>query len=135
MSGFALGSKWGEKKSAAYLNVIEVARELGIPIILFPQSFGPFEFGASQEIFDARIKSLMTYPKKIFAREHDGYLSLHDEYGLKNVVFHPDLVLASDKISKFPFPKSRRARASASPRTCAVSTRATRGRRSKFFTS
>lgn len=99
ISGFSLGSKWGEKHSAAYLNVIEIARELDIPIILFPQSFGPFDFGKAQEKFDARIKSTMTYPKKIFARERDGYQSLRDNYGLKNVVWHPDLVLANDKIN------------------------------------
>ena len=97
ISGFALGSKWGEKHSATYLNAIEVARELGIPIILFPQSFGPFDFGNAQDELDARIKSAMTYPIKIFARERDGYQPLRDSYGLKNVVLHPDLVLASDK--------------------------------------
>lgn len=97
ISGFALGSKWGEKHSATYLNAVEVARELDIPIILFPQSFGPFDFGRAQDELDARIKSTLTYPKKIFARERDGYQSLRDNYGLKNVVLHPDLVLASDK--------------------------------------
>lgn len=97
ISGFALGSKWGEKHSATYLNAVEVAHELGIPIILFPQSFGPFDFGSAQDELDARIKSTLTYPKKIFARERDGYQALRDNYGLKNVVLHPDLVLASDK--------------------------------------
>ncbi len=97
ISGFALGSKWGKKHSATYLNAVEVARELGIPIILFPQSFGPFDFGSAQDELDARIKSTLTYPKKIFARERDGYQALRDSYGLKNIVLHPDLVLASDK--------------------------------------
>lgn len=99
VSGFILGSKWGAKISTAYLDDIELARKLGIPIILFPQSFGPFDFGDSQKELDSKIKSAMTYPEKIFARERDGYLSLRKEYGLKNVVMHPDLVLSGEKIN------------------------------------
>lgn len=97
ISGFTLGSKWGVKASAHYLNSIAVARRLGVPIILFPQSFGPFDFGDAQKNLDAMIRSAMTYPVKIFPRERDGLFPLQNKYGLKNVELHPDLVLASDK--------------------------------------
>lgn len=99
VSGFSFGKKWGVQAALNYLNAIEVIRKLGIPMILFPQSFGSFEFGDSQKILDDKTKSVMNYPKKIFARERDGYLPLHDKYGLKNVVLHPDLVLASNKVN------------------------------------
>ena len=99
VSGFAFGDKWGAQRSQAYLNVIKLARAFGVPMILFPQSFGGFDFGDAQQILDEQIKSVMTYPQKIFCRERDGFIPLHDEYGLKNLELHPDLVLVGEKIN------------------------------------
>lgn len=98
ISGFSLGRKWGVKTSLGYLNTIKVAQALRVPIILFPQSFGDFEFGEAQKLLDAEIKSVMTYPEKIFARERDGYIPLVEHYGLKNVSLHPDLVLSAPNV-------------------------------------
>lgn len=98
ISGFVLGSKWGVAASRAYLKVIKLARKFNVPMILMPQSFGPFDFGKNQESMDAAIADAMAYPKKIFAREHDGFVSLREKYKLKNVQFHPDIVLSSPKI-------------------------------------
>lgn len=99
VSGFALGSKWGAESSYSYLNGIAFARAISVPIILFPQSFGAFDFGDAQEILDDAIKSVLTYPEKIFAREYDGFTALHNRYGLENVFLHPDIVLSSRKIN------------------------------------
>lgn len=99
ISGFALGRKWGVKKALAYLNNIKLARALGVPIILFPQSFGDFNFGEAQKLLDAEIQSVMNYPEKIFARENDGFIPLRDKYKLKNISVHADLVLASEKLN------------------------------------
>ena len=97
VSGFALGSKWGVNSPIRYTNQIRIAKIFNVPMILMPQSFGPFDFGNRQEEIDSLIREFMSYPIKIFARERDGYESLL-KYGLKNVVWHPDLVLSSDNI-------------------------------------
>lgn len=99
ISGFALGNKWGVNASRAYLNKIRFMRALGVPIILMPQSFGPFDFGDDQKELDEKITDALSYPVKIFAREHDGYRPLHDKYKLKNVFWHPDIVLSSPQIN------------------------------------
>ena len=98
ISGFALGSKWGKNSALKFLNKIRGMRALNVPIILLPQSFGPFGFGKDQADIDARLKDAMPYPVKIFAREYDGFLPLRDKYGLENVSLHPDLVLSSPPI-------------------------------------
>ncbi len=98
ISGFALGSKWGKGAAMVFLNKIRVMRAFNIPIILLPQSFGPFDFKNDQDAIDARLKDAMPYPIKIFAREYDGFLPLRDKYGLENVSLHPDLVLSSPPI-------------------------------------
>lgn len=99
ISGFTLGSKWGVNASRGYLNKIRFARAIDVPIILMPQSFGPFDFGEFQNELDRKIKNAMSYPIKIFAREHDGYHPLHDKYKLENVFWHPDIVLSSPQIN------------------------------------
>lgn len=144
ISGFALGSKWGVKPSLAYLNHTKLARALEVPIVLMPQSFGDFNFGDAQELMDAQILDTLIYPKKIFARERDGYLALRDRYGLKNVVLHPDIVLSSTPVKpaeiyapprNFPCRKFWMRRASASCRICVPSTGAAiLGKRCKLTT-
>ena len=98
VSGFALGSKWGANSSLIYLNNVKLARAFNVPIILMPQSFGPFNFGDAQNFMDAAIKDALTYPEKIFARERDGFLPLRDRYQLKNVSLHPDIVLSAPNV-------------------------------------
>ncbi|MBQ3451576.1 MAG: polysaccharide pyruvyl transferase family protein, partial [Selenomonadaceae bacterium] len=95
ISGYSLGSKWGMNNSRAYLNKMRFARALNVPIILMPQSFGPFDFDKKQKEMDKKIKDVMTYPEYIFVRELDGFHPLRKKYKLENVFFHPDLVLAS----------------------------------------
>ncbi|MBR2519641.1 MAG: polysaccharide pyruvyl transferase family protein [Selenomonadaceae bacterium] len=99
ISGFALGNKWGAKSSFNYLNHIKLARSFNVPMILFPQSFGGFEFGDAQTFLDDEISSAMTYPAKIFARERDGFIPLRKKYGLQNVTLHPDLVLSGQNVN------------------------------------
>ena len=98
INGFALGQKWGVKSSLDYLNKIKLARAFNVPIILMPQSFGPFDFGESQKLMDKEISETLTYPQKIFAREYDGLISLRKKYRLENVSLHPDLVLSSSNV-------------------------------------
>lgn len=98
VSGFGLGSKRGVRDSFAYLNNIKIARAFNVPIILMPQSFGPFDFGDYQNVMDAEIKNTLAYPEKIFAREYDGFFALSERYGFDNLDLQPDLVLASPKV-------------------------------------
>ncbi|MBQ6975158.1 MAG: polysaccharide pyruvyl transferase family protein, partial [Selenomonadaceae bacterium] len=98
VSGFALISKWGVNTSYAYLNNLKIARVLKVPIILMPQSFGPFDFGENQNFMDKEIADTLTYPIKIFPREYDGFFPFRERYGLKNVSPHPDIVLSSPNV-------------------------------------
>lgn len=98
ISGYALGSQWGAGGSHNYLDLIETAKEFGIPVFLMPQSFGPFEYGEEQEQIDQRLRILMRYPIRIFAREWSGYNELKEKYELTNVEKSPDLVLQNKDI-------------------------------------
>ena len=64
-----------------------------------PQSFGPFDFGVQQKFMDSEISGALSYPRKIFAREYDGFVSLRQKYNLKNIAVHPDIVLASENVN------------------------------------
>lgn len=97
ISGYALGSNWSAKVSNDYLDNIEHALAYNIPVYLFPQSFGPFDWvdedGAR---IDRRIRSLFPRIKLICAREEEGYRALVDTYGLcSNIVLCKDMVLTS----------------------------------------
>lgn len=93
ISGFALSSSWGEKASREYMRVISEAKQKHIPVVLMPQSFGPFSYGRDQEKMDRLIQENLNYPKAIFAREKEGADLLQERYHCKNVSLSPDLVL------------------------------------------
>lgn len=99
ISGFGLGSKWGVNGSEHYLDNIRLAQKYSIPMILMPQSFGPFDYegGKAQELIK-EIKDVLDYPIKIFTREEQGYLLLSNELGLKNLEKSYDLVLQNKGI-------------------------------------
>ena len=98
ISGFSLGKKWGINVAEKYLNNIKLAKIYGIPIILMPQSFGSFDFGEYQSEIDDLMENYMNYPVRIFAREHEGFNYLVNDYKLQNVKWHPDLVLCSQHV-------------------------------------
>lgn len=99
ISGFGLGAKWGIEGSEQYLNNIRLARKYSIPMLLMPQSFGPFDYSGkkSRQIVDD-IREVLQYPQKIFAREIQGYNILTNEIGLNNVVMSCDLVLQNQGV-------------------------------------
>ena len=93
ISGYGLGSKWGVKGSEEYLNNIRLARKYSKPVIIMPQSFGPFEYPEeAKDKLLSEIKDVLAYPVKVFAREEQGYKSLM-YLGLNNVEKSYDLVL------------------------------------------
>lgn len=96
ISGYALGSNWNPKVCNDYLDNLEFALAYDVPVVLLPQSFGPFEYtDEAGRAIDDRTRRLFPKIKKIFAREQEGYDALVSRYGLTNVTLTRDMVLAS----------------------------------------
>lgn len=94
ISGYALGSNWGEGTCNHYLDHLEFAKDFHIPVYLMPQSFGPFEFqGEEGKKIDKRIAELLPMAKVICARENEGLQCLKKRYHLDNVILANDIVL------------------------------------------
>lgn len=92
-SGYTLGSGWPKKSGMTLLDTIAMARRYEKPIILMPQSFGPFDWGEKDDFkFTGRVRQELTYPLKIYAREHEGYDCLKS-LGLNNVELSADMVI------------------------------------------
>jgi colanic acid/amylovoran biosynthesis protein len=93
ISGLALSSQMGFKKSFYYLLGIAVAKKYKVPVFIFPQSFGPFNYPKIyQSLFiQLLMKKLLNYPKAIFAREKEGLMRI--QKFCKSVRLSYDLVL------------------------------------------
>lgn len=98
ISGFNIGDQWSTKIQESYINNIRIAKKYNIPIYLMPQSFGPFDNYKNRRKLLNEIKTYLKYPKKIFAREEDGYNKLTKDLKLKNVYLSYDLVLQNKSI-------------------------------------
>ena len=73
-----------------------MAHRYGKPIILLPQSFGPFDYKGKKGLYlFERIKKDLKYVNLICAREKQGYDVLSKELHLTNVILSPDIVLQS----------------------------------------
>lgn len=97
VSGYQLGSKWSYKINNRFLHWIENAKRYNIPVVLMPQSFGPFDYGSNQKKMDKRIRKTLEKVDLIYAREDEGAKLLREKYGLKQVRQCCDLVLQNDK--------------------------------------
>ena len=93
ISGYALSSQRGEARSISYLDQIKIARKLGIPYFIMPQSIGPFRYKNHAEQMDGLLREYLRYPVVIFPREEDGYRILVEDFQLTNVRKSYDLVL------------------------------------------
>lgn len=99
ISGYALGSNWGNAITMRYLMRIFVAKHFHIPAYLMPQSFGPFDYKGPTKLFvKAMMKHYLGYCMCIMAREMEGKKLLEEKYRLSNVVKTPDLVLQGKEI-------------------------------------
>ena len=98
ISGYNLGSKWSVQIQESYLDNLRLAKKYDIPIVLMPQSFGPFDYEADQFFLKDEIANLLPYAKKIYAREKEGYQMLKDEFHLRNTELSSDLVLQNKGI-------------------------------------
>lgn len=106
ISGYNLSSKFSMRHNMLYLDIIRYANKCGMKVFLMPQSFGPYEYGDSQEQMLNSIKDALDGTKLVFAREQEGY-DLMQSLGTKNLRLSCDLVLQNsevcwDKIKKTP---------------------------------
>ena len=98
ISGYALSSQWNNKSSINFMNNIIVAKKYDVPIYLFPQSFGPFNYKfPSNILFKYYFKRYLKYPKMIYAREKEGYDYIC-KYTKNNVELTTDMVLSGKEI-------------------------------------
>jgi colanic acid/amylovoran biosynthesis protein len=99
ISGYALGSNWGNSSAISYFNIIALAKSKNVPVYIMPQSFGPFDFtGIRGKYTMAMLKSILSYPRVIMAREEEGKNALIENFKLKNVIKTPDMVLIGEDI-------------------------------------
>ena len=98
VSGFCLSSQFSNIKIIDYLMNIHLFKGFNVPIVLFPQSFGPFEFkGPLAPLLKRAIKTYLRYPKQIFARETEGQNLLSQLSIIDNVQQSLDTVIRLPK--------------------------------------
>ena len=98
ISGYSLSSQNNPKSCIPYMSNIMIAKKYNIPIWLFPQSFGPFDYvGGLKGVNKYLLRKYLKYPVKIFVRENHGLKALNKctNNKLDNVVLMPDIVLQS----------------------------------------
>lgn len=97
ISGYALSSQFDFLASIIYILNIMVANKFSIPYYILPQSIGPFDYSILQKlILFPLFKIYLPYPKKIFAREHEGY-RLARWFTKKNVALSNDIVMQNNE--------------------------------------
>ena len=101
VSGYSLSSNWSGANSLKYLYQIAILKKYQIPIVVMPQSFGPFEYGI---IFNKYInilgRKLLSYPDIISAREKFSYDIIKAQFSLNNVLISKDMVLLGKEVDQ-----------------------------------
>lgn len=93
ISGFCLSSQFVNSYNMSLVRTINEAKKYNVPIVLMPQSFGPFDYKNEKDEMLKAIRSVIDYPYAIFAREQDGFDQLIKTFGVQNVRQSVDLVL------------------------------------------
>jgi colanic acid/amylovoran biosynthesis protein len=93
VSGHVLTNESSMPEVEFFLNNIKIAKKYKIPMIIMPQSFGPFDFSLDEMEILGEMKDLLFYPKAIFAREQYGYDELMGYFGLDNLRRSTDMLL------------------------------------------
>lgn len=97
--GYNLSSKWPMEINNRFLRYIDTAKKHNLPVILMPQSLGPFEYNDLK--IDNHIRETLHKVDVICAREQQGVEDLKKKYDVSdNVYLYPDLVLISGKLEK-----------------------------------
>lgn len=102
ISGYAFSNQFPNRHALSFLSRIEIAKKYNIDMYIMPQSFGPFEFeGLLSSLVYKKAKSLLHYPKVIFARENQGFNMLKDNFDLQDNLYESvDLVLLNQEVNK-----------------------------------
>lgn len=94
VSGFCLSSQFPNLTVLNYLLGLYLFKKRKIPVILFPQSFGPFAFeGLLAPVLKKAIKHYLRYPALIYAREKQGEQMLNKIGVSRNVSTSLDSVI------------------------------------------
>lgn len=99
ISGFCLSSQFGIDYNTQYLELLEDAQRHHVPVILMPQSFGPFDYKERKQEMLRRIEAVLSKSKLIFARENEGYDLLKETFNLNNVIKSTDMVLQNKSVN------------------------------------
>ena len=98
ISGYNLSSQFGAKSSYSYLLRVKLFKKYDVPIYIFPQSIGPFDYKFPYKVvLDRMISSTLSYPEIILPRENHGY-ELLKKHGLNNVEKNVDTVFYQDEL-------------------------------------
>ncbi len=97
VSGYSLTSQFESSGAYRYVKNIERAKKRGIPVILMPQSFGPFDYKPS---LVKKIAEVLNTVDRVYAREQDGADRLRAIGVEANVSVLPDTVLQSEEVDK-----------------------------------
>lgn len=99
-SGFNFSSKFSFMDNYAWLKNIEIMKNHNIPVVVMPQSFGPFAFPKWYGwILRFKAQQIMQYPSRIFAREQSGFYELKTYCNVKNLLLSLDLVLLGERLN------------------------------------
>lgn len=93
-SGFAFSSKFGFWDNYVWLKKIALMKKCKVPVVVMPQSFGPFDYPKWSGWALLRMaKRILQYPKKIYARERAGFDAIKTYCLTEKLFLSPDLVL------------------------------------------
>lgn len=96
VSGFRLSSEFGVKESLDYCANVLLARVLGIPCYVLPQSFGPFGYRPPAKwLLGPFIGTALRSATAVWAREREGF-ELVERYRPRRLALAPDIVLAHE---------------------------------------
>lgn len=98
VSGYQLSSKFKDSSVSRNMRYFRTASQKGIPVILMPQSFGPFDYKEKTNEMTKKLSESLSEVNLIFAREEEGRQALKSILKDKEIILSPDLVLQSKDV-------------------------------------
>lgn len=99
ISGYNLSSQLSTLGSIRYLLNIKFMKKYNIELYILPQSLGPFNYKfPSNILLKYLLKKYLKYPKKIIAREKNGYKNI-SKFTKNNLYKSVDIVLQQSEIN------------------------------------
>ena len=99
ISGFCLSSQFSIEYNMMLINTIGEGTKYNIPVLVMPQSFGPFEYDTKKEEMIKFIGDSLQYPYAVFAREREGYEYVKRICPSSNLILSSDLVLQNKGVN------------------------------------